>query len=120
MIKKIYTAAIIVGLLGICFVPEVYSAEKLTGKQKKEISLLDKAKESFENQLLEYPQYTRPVDFEGRKVPDVLMSGHHENIRKWRLKESLKRTYLLRPDLLDGKELTKEETKMLEEIKSGN
>ena len=74
--------------------------------------------ESFENQLLEYPQYTRPVDFEGHKVPDVLLSGHHENIRKWRLKESLKRTLELRPDLLETKELTKEESKMIEEIKS--
>ena len=76
--------------------------------------------ESFENGLLEYPQYTRPVDFEGHKVPEVLMSGHHENIRKWRLKESLKRTFELRPDLLEAKELSKEEMKMLEEIKSGN
>ena len=48
--------------------------------------------ESFENGLLEYPQYTRPADYEGRKVPDVLLSGDHEKIRRWRLKQSLKLT----------------------------
>lgn len=72
--------------------------------------------ESFENQLLEYPQYTRPVDFKGDCVPEVLLSGHHENIRKWRLKESLRRTLKKRPDLLEKKELTKEEQRFLEDI----
>lgn len=71
--------------------------------------------DSFENGLLEYPQYTRPIDFEGKKVPDVLLSGHHENIRKWRLYESIKKTYQRRPDLLDDT-LSKEAKKMLEEI----
>ena len=72
--------------------------------------------DSFENGLLEYPQYTRPVEYDGKKVPEVLLSGHHENIRKWRLKESLRKTYLKRPDLIEKRELNKEEKKFLEEI----
>lgn len=56
--------------------------------------------ESFTNNLLEYPQYTRPEVFNGEKVPDVLLSGHHENIRKWRKEKSLENTYKKRPDLL--------------------
>ena len=56
--------------------------------------------ESFSNKLLEYPQYTRPEEFRGRKVPEVLISGHHENIKKWREKKSLEVTKLKRPDLL--------------------
>lgn len=69
--------------------------------------------ESFENNLLEYPQYTKPYDFEGHKVPDVLLSGHHENIRKWRLQQSLVKTKTLRPDLLQKCELTTEEQILL-------
>lgn len=57
--------------------------------------------ESFSNGLLEYPQYTRPEDFMGRKVPEVLLSGHHANIKKWREKQSLLRTKQKRPELLD-------------------
>ena len=57
--------------------------------------------DSFENDLLDYPVYTKPVDFEGMKVPEVLLSGHHENIRKWRLAEQIKRTKERRPDLLE-------------------
>ena len=72
--------------------------------------------ESFENGLLEYPQYTKPVDYDGYVVPEVLLSGHHENIRKFRLYESLKKTLELRPDLLEKKELTEEEKKMLNRI----
>jgi len=56
--------------------------------------------ESFTNNLLEYPQYTRPEEFHGKKVPDVLLSGHHENIRKWREQKSLEITKQKRPDLL--------------------
>ena len=56
--------------------------------------------ESFSNKLLEYPQYTRPEEFRGRKVPEVLLSGHHENIKKWRKEKSLEVTRLKRPDLL--------------------
>lgn len=55
--------------------------------------------ESFENGLLEYPQYTRPVEWKGMKVPDVLLSGHHENVAKWRKEQSLKITQERRPDL---------------------
>ncbi|MEG0077177.1 tRNA (guanosine(37)-N1)-methyltransferase TrmD [Anaerorhabdus sp.] len=73
--------------------------------------------ESFENGLLEYPHYTKPVEYNGKKVPDVLLSGHHENIRKYRLKESLRNTYINRPDLLSNREYTKEEYKLLDEIK---
>ena len=57
--------------------------------------------ESFSNNLLEYPQYTRPEEFRGRKVPEVLISGHHENIKKWRDEKSLEITKLKRPDLLN-------------------
>lgn len=73
--------------------------------------------ESFSNNLLEFPQYTRPVEYDGKRVPDVLMSGHHENIRKWRLFQSLKKTYYKRPDLLKKREFTLEEKKMLDKIK---
>lgn len=59
--------------------------------------------ESFENQLLDYPVYTKPVDFRGMKVPDILLSGHHENIRKWRLEQQMNRTQERRPDLLEKK-----------------
>lgn len=72
--------------------------------------------DSFSHGLLEFPQYTRPLDFRGMKVPDVLISGHHENIRRWRLKESLRRTLNKRKDLLDQKELTNEELNLLREI----
>ncbi len=73
--------------------------------------------DSFYNGLLDYPHYTRPSEFEGMKVPEILLSGHHENIRKWRLKQSLKNTYIKRPDLLKNRDLTKEELKLLKEIK---
>jgi len=61
--------------------------------------------ESFSNNLLEYPQYTRPEEFNGKRVPDVLLSGHHANIKKWREEEALKRTKLKRPDLLENKDI---------------
>lgn len=72
--------------------------------------------DSFENGLLEYPQYTRPIEYDGKTVPDILLSGHHANIKKWRLKESLRKTYIRRRDLLENRELTKEEKKYLKEI----
>ena len=72
--------------------------------------------ESFENGLLEYPQYTRPQEIDGYKVPEVLLSGHHENVRKWRLKESLRKTLKYRPDLLEKRIFSKEEEKFLQEI----
>ena len=57
--------------------------------------------DSFKDNLLDYPVYTKPVDFRGMKVPDVLLSGHHENIKKWRYSEQLKKTQERRPDLLE-------------------
>ncbi|NLJ71864.1 MAG: tRNA (guanosine(37)-N1)-methyltransferase TrmD [Syntrophomonadaceae bacterium] len=72
--------------------------------------------ESFNNSLLEYPQYTRPVTFENKTVPEVLTSGHHENIRLWRKKQSLLNTFLKRPDLLIGREYDEEEKSLLLEI----
>jgi len=59
--------------------------------------------ESFSNGLLEYPQYTRPQEFEGLKVPEVLLSGNHQEVDKWRAEQSLKRTKMFRSDLLDNK-----------------
>ena len=73
--------------------------------------------DSFSDGLLEYPQYTRPYEYDGNTVPDVLMSGHHENIRKWRLEQSLKKTYYHRPDLLKNRDFSDEEMKILKNIK---
>ena len=64
--------------------------------------------DSFAQGLLDYPQYTKPLEIDGLKVPDVLLSGNHELIRKWRLKEALGRTYERRPDLLNNLALTDE------------
>lgn len=69
--------------------------------------------ESFSNNLLEYPQYTRPEVFNGVQVPEILKSGHHENINKWRRAESLKNTYKKRPELLKDVELSYEDKKNL-------
>lgn len=73
--------------------------------------------ESFSDGLLEYPQYTRPEEFEGDKVPEVLLSGHHENIRKWRRAKSLILTKERREDLYNKITLTKEDKKILEKYK---
>ena len=73
--------------------------------------------ESFSNGLLEYPQYTRPEVFDNVKVPDVLISGHHENIKKWRRLESLRITYKNRPELLENVVLTDEEKDYIEKLK---
>lgn len=81
----------------------------------REESYLD---DSFSNGLLEYPQYTRPEDFRGLKVPEVLISGHHENIRKWRLTQSLKKTVERRPDLLDQIELDEESKNILLDLRN--
>lgn len=70
--------------------------------------------ESYSDGLLEYPQYTRPETFEGKDVPKVLLSGHHENIRKWRRLESLKITKEHRPDMYKNFNFTKEDKKLLE------
>lgn len=73
--------------------------------------------DSFSTGFLEHPHYTRPADFRGYKVPDVLLSGNHQKIAEWREKESLKRTYLRRPDLLNTRSLSPKQLKWLEEIK---
>ena len=72
--------------------------------------------ESFENGLLEYPQYTEPYDYNGQKVPDILYSGNHQAIEKWRKKESLRLTRTFRPDLFQKYTLSKQEKKLLDEI----
>jgi tRNA (guanine37-N1)-methyltransferase len=69
--------------------------------------------DSFVAGLLDCPHYTRPEEYAGQRVPDVLLSGHHEAIRRWRLKQALGRTWQRRPDLLDGRVLSKEETQLL-------
>lgn len=86
-------------------VPGVISDESIVG-------------ESFTMGLLEYPQYTRPYEYDGKKVPDMLVSGHHANIKKWQRYQSLKKTYEVRPELLGNIALTNEDIKMLEEIKN--
>ena len=72
--------------------------------------------DSFSTGLLEHPHYTRPADYRGMTVPDVLLSGHHEKIKEWRIKESLRRTYKRRPDLLKGYNLSESERAFLNEI----
>ena len=72
--------------------------------------------DSFFNSLLEYPQYTRPFDFRGRLVPEVLLSGNHSAISQWRRKEALRRTRVRRPDLLGKADLSLEDRRLLEEI----
>ena len=74
--------------------------------------------ESFTMGLLEYPQYTRPAIYDNKKVPDILLSGHHANIEKWKRYQSLKKTYHQRPDLLAKYTLSENDIKMLEEIKN--
>ena len=77
--------------------------------------------ESFQDNLLEYPQYSRPEEWHGKKVPSVLLSGHHANIEKWRREQSIIRTYERRPDLLEKCELTEKEKQWLNSYKiSGN
>ncbi len=75
--------------------------------------------ESFSDDgLLEYPQYTKPEEFEGMKVPEVLLSGHHENIAKWRRQEALRVTYNKRKDILEKAKLTKEDKKFLKSLEN--
>ena len=75
------------------------------------------AQESFADGLLDCPHYTRPEEYKGERVPEVLLSGHHELIRRWRLKQSLGRTWQRRPELLAQRNLTEEETRLLEEFR---
>lgn len=76
--------------------------------------------DSFSTGLLEHPHYTRPADFRGLKVPDVLISGNHRLIEEWRMKESLKRTLSRRPDLLEEAELNEQQKKWLDELSKLN
>ena len=76
--------------------------------------------ESFENGLLEYPQYTEPFDYNGDKVPDILYSGNHQAIEKWRRKESLRLTRTYRPDLFAKYTLSKSDKKLLDELNNNN
>jgi tRNA (guanine37-N1)-methyltransferase len=73
--------------------------------------------DSFSTGLLEYPHYTRPGSYRGWHVPDVLLSGNHKEIEAWRRKESIRRTYVRRPDLIEKMQLSEEDGKILEEIK---
>ncbi len=72
--------------------------------------------DSFMDGLLEYPQYTRPIEYNGKKVPDVLLSGNHKLINRFRRKESLRRTIKRRPDLIEKANLSKEDLKLIKEI----
>ena len=72
--------------------------------------------ETFHDNLLEYPQYTRPAVFMGKKVPDILLSGHHANVEKWRREQSIIRTLKNRPELLEDAVLSKKEQKFLDEL----
>jgi tRNA (guanine37-N1)-methyltransferase len=74
--------------------------------------------ESFSSGLLEYPQYTRPREFRGMNVPDVLLSGNHEEIRQWRRKQSLRSTMKVRPDMLDLMDLDESDKRMIADISS--
>ncbi len=76
--------------------------------------------ESFSDGLLEYPQYTRPEIFRGKEIPEILKSGHHENIEKWRRKEALKNTYLKKPELLEKANLSTEDIEYIKYLKKEN
>ena len=75
--------------------------------------------ESHFSSLLEYPQYTRPVEWHGKEVPSVLLSGHHANIEKWRRERSLERTYRRRPDMLEKAELSRKDRAFLSSLENG-
>ena len=97
------------GELGAMIVSD--SVIRLLPEVLNEESILE---ESFENGLLEYPQYTKPQEVDGLRVPDVLLSGHHENIRKYRHEQSLLKTQTHRPDLLESYDLTERDTVFLD------
>ena len=89
------------------------SVIRLLGEAIKQESHED---DSFSNGLLEYPQYTRPLEYNGMVVPEVLVNGNHKLINRFRKKESLRKTYLRRPDLLESYEFSKEDRKLMDEI----
>jgi len=78
------------------------------------------ARDSFSGDLLDYPQYTRPAEFRGRAVPEVLLSGHHEAIRRWRAREALRRTLERRPEMIDEASLDDETREMLRQLRRGS
>jgi tRNA (guanine37-N1)-methyltransferase len=88
-------------------------ARQVPGVVKEEESI---QKDSFYQGILDHPSYTKPEEFEGKKVPEVLLSGHHAAIERWRRKEALRMTFLKRPELLARAELKEEDKKLLEEI----
>ena len=73
--------------------------------------------ESFSGGLLEYPHYTRPEEFRGMKVPEILLSGHHEKIRQWRLRKSVEKTMRHRPELLDSQSLPEEAQEIVRRVR---
>ncbi|MGI6031056.1 MAG: tRNA (guanosine(37)-N1)-methyltransferase TrmD [Eubacteriales bacterium] len=89
-------------------------ARMIPGVLKQENGFVD---ESHYHHLLEYPQYTRPPVFEGREVPEVLLSGHHANIQKWRRQRQLEKTWRVRPDLLDKAELSRDDRRFLLQLR---
>lgn len=98
--------------------PAMVVADSVIRLLKGTINDESSVEESFENGLLEYPQYTLPREYDGDIIPDVLFCGNHEVIRKWRLKESLRVTLKNRPDLLENRKFSKEEKQLLDEIKN--
>jgi tRNA (guanine37-N1)-methyltransferase len=88
-------------------------ARHIPGIVKEEASVV---KDSFFEGLLDYPAYTRPEEFNGKKVPEILLSGHHAEIENWRRKEALRRTLLRRPELLAKAELSEQDKEFLKEI----
>ena len=76
------------------------------------------SEDSFFNGLLDFPHYTRPEEVDGQKIPDILLSGNHEEIRRWRLQQALGRTWLRRPELLNNRVLDDEQQSLLDEFKA--
>ena len=97
--------------------PSVVMMDAISRMIKGVLSNEDSAEfESFEDGLLEYPQYTRPSIYEGMEVPEILLSGHHKNIEEWKRKEALRRTFKRRPDLLDPKFLSAKDLSFLQSL----
>ena len=97
--------------------PSVVMMDAISRMIKGVLSNEDSAEfESFEDNLLEYPQYTRPSIYEGMEVPKILLSGHHKNIEEWKRKEALRRTFERRPDLLDPKCLSAKDLSFLQSL----
>ena len=97
--------------------PSVVMMDAISRMIKGVLSNEDSAEfESFEDNLLEYPQYTRPSIYEGMEVPEILLSGHHKNIEEWKRKEALRRTFERRPELLDLKFLSAKDLSFLQSL----